>query len=477
MAVDQRTLRENLERVFARQDMFEACKSRDVAAIVRILNKHGITQGQIASMTGFSQGRISEYKTGKHVATASSTFETFADGLGMPARLRLALGLAPAGDAEASTRDGGSDLLTDTFDLQLLAETLGRKGEVVKRREMLSLVATLGSSTAIAQDDVWERLSDALIRPRAMDESIVRALEYKVAGFHRLEELIPAQSLFRGLVTHLKEVSTLLNGTVADPEDDLRRRLIVIAGESAVLAGWVASDMGETVTARNFYNTAEKAAKEIDDLDIAACALAYRSYIPSTKGAHGRARALLTDALEALENSSSPGTLSWIAARHAEESAALGDKSQAITSWAKANEAFNIADPDEDRVWTRFLDQDRFDSYHIATYARLPGKVDEAQTIAERVLSRLSKQGSDRKKAAIILEEIAVARLSQGSVIEACKLAKAGLAIVRETEFAMWLPRFEAIGQALKPRGQHPHVRAFLDDLTMTKRQFISSRR
>jgi hypothetical protein len=185
----------------------------------------------------------------------------------------------------------------------------------------------------------------------------------------------------------------------------------------------------------------------------------------------------LTEALEALEKSSSPGTLSWVAARHAEESAALGDKPQALRSWAKASEALSAADPEDDRVWTRFLDQGRFDSYHIATYARLPGKVDEAEAIAEQVLSRLSKQGSERKKAAIILEEIAVARLSQGAVTESCRLARAGLTIVRETEFAMWLPRFEAIGQALRPRSRYPHVRAFLEDLAMTKRQFASSRR
>ena len=74
---------------------------------------------------------------------------------------------------------------------------------------------------------------------------------------------------------------------------DLRRRLIVVAGESSVLAGWLASDMGDSATARNFYETAMKAAAEADDPAIAACTLAYQSYIPSMKGANGRARVLL----------------------------------------------------------------------------------------------------------------------------------------------------------------------------------------
>jgi hypothetical protein len=70
--------------------------------------------------------------------------------------------------------------------------------------------------------------------------------------------------------------------------------MIVIAGESSVLAGWAASDVGDSTTARNFYGTAERAAKEANDPGINACALTYRSYIPSTKGNHGRSRALLS---------------------------------------------------------------------------------------------------------------------------------------------------------------------------------------
>ena len=130
----------------------------------------------------------------------------------------------------------------------------------------------------------------------------------------------------------------------------------------------------------------------------------------------------------------SPATVAWIAARHAEESAQLGDKAQALASWGRAEDAFSIADPDEDRVWTRFLDQNRFDSYRIATYSKI-GKLDEAQEIAAAILGRLTQP--DRKKAVIIFEDIAAAHLSRGSVNEASQAAKNGLTVLRETEFAM----------------------------------------
>src|SRR3984893_12607875 len=152
---------------------------------------------------------------------------------------------------------------------------------------------------------------------------------------------------------------------------------MVVAGESSVLAGWAASDMGDSATARNFYDTAMKAAKQAGDPTITACALAYRSYIPSAKGANGRARVLLTEALENVSDQTSPATTASGAARHAEESALLGDKAQALRSWRRAEEAFSIADPDEDRPWTWFLDRDRFDTFRVATYLK-GGKFDEA---------------------------------------------------------------------------------------------------
>ncbi len=84
---------ERLAAVFARQDFLEACKRRDAGAMVRILGAHGITQGQISAMTGFAQSTLSNYKRGVNQAEFASTFEKFADGLGMPLPLRQALGL------------------------------------------------------------------------------------------------------------------------------------------------------------------------------------------------------------------------------------------------------------------------------------------------------------------------------------------------------------------------------------------------
>jgi transcriptional regulator with XRE-family HTH domain len=97
MAVDIPGVREVVERVFARSDVLKACRRRDLSMPITVLCANGVTQAQIAALTGIPQGRISEYKTRKRVPTATVTFEAFADGLELPPAARLALGLAPDG--------------------------------------------------------------------------------------------------------------------------------------------------------------------------------------------------------------------------------------------------------------------------------------------------------------------------------------------------------------------------------------------
>lgn len=474
MAVDEATVRERLAQAFARQDMFEACKRRDAGAIVRILGSHGITQGVIGARTGLAQSTLSNYKRGIHQAEFASTFEKIADGLDMPLHLRQALGLtadtSPARPG-STTASQVTAVPTDTFDLIQLAEAIGRNRTNVKRREMLSLAATLGGAAAIAQSEVWERLAYALTNPSAMNETLIRQMEARSAGFHQLEEIASAQAVLKVLMVHLREVSTLLNARGSEPKDDLRRRLIVVAGESSLLAGWSASALGDSGAARNFYDTAVKAADEGNDPAITACALAYRSYIPSGNGANGRARVLLSEALDNAPVNASPATAAWIHARHAEESALLGDKKQALESWKRAEDAFALADPEDDRVWTRFLSQDRFDTFHIATDLKA-GRIDEAQELAASLLARLSP--GEGKTAAVLRENIAAAHLARGSVNEASRIAQSGLAIIRETEFEMWMPKYEAIARTLQQHNRQPIVRAYLDEYAMTKRQFAS---
>lgn len=95
MAVDASAVPGIVEQVFRRREVMAACRRRDLGAIIRILGTHGVTQGRIAELTGIGQGRLSEWAGGRRAPKATSTFEAFADGLGLPPAARQALGLAP----------------------------------------------------------------------------------------------------------------------------------------------------------------------------------------------------------------------------------------------------------------------------------------------------------------------------------------------------------------------------------------------
>jgi hypothetical protein len=133
MAAGIPAVREIVERVFARQDVLDACKRRDLSKPITVLGASGVTQVQIAALTGIPQGRLSEYKTRKRNPADLSTFEDFADGLGLPAAARRALGLAPEA-AGAGPADQAAGRPADTAgtlgDVQPLLANLSRASAV-----------------------------------------------------------------------------------------------------------------------------------------------------------------------------------------------------------------------------------------------------------------------------------------------------------------------------------------------------------
>ena len=70
-----------------------------------------------------------------------------------------------------------------------------------------------------------------------------------------------------------------------------------------------------------------------------------------------------------------------------------------------------------------------------------------------------------------------MAHLARGSVNEASRIAQKGLAVLRETEFTMWLPKFGTLAQGLNRWQRQPQVRSYLEEFAMTKRQFAASLR
>jgi tetratricopeptide (TPR) repeat protein len=288
-------------------------------------------------------------------------------------------------------------------------------------------LATIPQSNAV-QAEPWERLIHALQRPAQVDSALVDDVETLTAGLHVLEGRVPARSLIAQVSVHLDRLAELLQGSATET---LRQRLICTAGDSAVLGAWIAWDVGDRAGAFRLFETAITAAREGADPALRACILAYGSYGASTDGDPRRARDLLEVAGRCVDGVGFPATFAWIACRQAEETAALGDSSDALRLLDRGLASFTNADPEGERVWTRFLDTNRVRGFAISTYARV-GDAQSALKIAEEVLASLDPE--HRKKRAIVLASSAEVHLQQGNLEEGIELASGALNAALETE-------------------------------------------
>jgi transcriptional regulator with XRE-family HTH domain len=299
----------------------------------------------------------------------------------------------------------------------------------------------------------WERLIHALQRPTAVDSKLVTDVETLTAGLHVLEGRVPARNLLAQESVHHDRLAELLQGSATET---LRQRLICTAGDSAVLGAWMAWDMGDRAGAFRLFETAITAAREGADPALRACILAYGSYGASADGDPRRARDLLEVAGRCVDGVGFPATFAWIACRQAEETAALGEVTDALRLLDRGLASFTDAAPEGERVWTRFLDATRVRGFAISTYARV-GDAQSALRIAQEVLAALDPEHV--KKRAIVLASSAEVHLQQGNLDEAMDLAGGALAAALEAESTWGFEGLKRLRPLLRRWGDDPEVR------------------
>ncbi len=261
MAVDIPGIREVVERVFARQDVLNTCKRRDLSTMITILGANGVTRAQIAALMGrTTQGRLSEYKTHKRAPTME-TFEAFADGLGLPPAARLALGLASeVADSGSSEAAGGrpADVAgADLGDVRPLLSNLSRTGAVPV------LSALRGMHRGYVEAD---RLMGSMC----------------VAGPIRLQMPV---------IERTCEVSR-----GAD-----RVEMIRFACQFAEFGGWIFQDAGDLTCAMQWTNRALNYALELGDERVIAYTLMRKAMIATEGGSPAQGLGIADAALKRKE--------------------------------------------------------------------------------------------------------------------------------------------------------------------------------
>ncbi|MFI6705450.1 XRE family transcriptional regulator [Nonomuraea sp. NPDC050478] len=320
-----------------------------------------------------------------------------------------------------------------------LAWTIGRLNLRVDRRTVLQLAATAVASAAL---DPAQRLLRALAGDHRPDATTIAHLEDRTRGFHRLEEHIPAKDLYPALIRHLNEVSALLESGLPDLH---RRRLAVVAGESAILAAWFAWEQGDEHMTASHIRLADAAAKHANDDSIAACMAGYRSYMA---GENSIQRTQFIQRGLGRIGEGDPATRAWLLARHAEETALLGDHRGALNSIRQAADVYAGADINA-RPWTCFLDPGRFASMSLTVYSRLRRHDDSATAMGEIALHL--GPTTEVKKLCVVAAEMALAQYRLGDVTEAVDSARSALDATTAMNFPLGWERLDNVAAELKP--------------------------
>ncbi|MBV8932303.1 MAG: helix-turn-helix transcriptional regulator, partial [Kutzneria sp.] len=232
--------------------MRNALAARDVSSVYRQLRRVGVSQRQIAAMTGQSQSEVSEILKGRQVM-AYDVLARIADGLGVP---RGYMGLA-YDETTALKLAGGVD------------EAEQREDEEVKRRQFLQHAAavTMGAQVLGPDTGQWVATAAQTPTPNRIGLTDVRQIEAATRALRSLDYQYGGGFCRDAVVAQLSWTRQLLEVTSSDV---VRSRLFKAVADMHSLAGWTSFDIGLLDSARTHFAKALELAKQGGDNGLVA---------------------------------------------------------------------------------------------------------------------------------------------------------------------------------------------------------------
>lgn len=388
MAVDIPVIREIVERVCTRKDVLDACKRRDLGAVITVLSAHGITQGQLSVLTGIPQGRLSEYKTHKRMPTATSTFETFADGLGMPPAARRALGLDPQ-----AARSGSCDPVAGR----------SRDGAGASLGDVRPVLCNLSRANAIP---------------------VLSALRGMLRGYVEADQLMGSLCITGPVQLQMPVVERTCEVTRGSDRAEMLR----FACQFTEFGGWLFQDAGDLVCAMHWTDRALDYALELGDQRIVAYTLMRKALIATESGNPAQGLGIANSALE-YKDALTPRLRAVILRQRSYSNATLGE---VIASARDSDEAIaeaiaGVQQSEEDRA-----------PYCTPTYAAMEagaswvllGHAGTAIPILEKSRSEWL-DNSQVRDYAMCVSRLAAACAAAGALEQACAAAGEVMALAQ----------------------------------------------
>jgi transcriptional regulator with XRE-family HTH domain len=337
------------------------------------------------------------------------------------------------------------------------------KEDDVRRRLFLQYLSVVTGATMLD----WDRLA-ATLRGQLgpADRVLMDDLEVITRSYARQVETVAPGSLLPALRSHLAVLSGSLHG---GQPDAVRRRLLSLTGETALLTGrlsWLLENRGE---ARRCWTLAADLGREAGDETLVASTLGMQRVFHSTipnRGQYGstdRALAVLDAAESRLSRASSPYVRMMVLLSRAEDHAALGDADSSQRDLEAAETALAGAPGPDDGLYVLW------DAARIAGYrgscALALDRPEEASTVLESALSATSETLIGQRCA--VVTDLAAAYALQREVEHSAALLMQSVDSAERAGLGELLQRVHGARLHLAPWADAPAVRQLDERLAL----------
>ncbi|MGH3281088.1 MAG: helix-turn-helix domain-containing protein [Trebonia sp.] len=424
MAVSPADVRAMVERACARPDVLDACARRDLGAVITALRSGGLTQGRISALTGIPQGRLSEYATGKRKPQASSTFEAFADGIGLPPAARRALGLAQtatpanaASEPEDGTRlsypdgvPGAVDNVSALWRADLADATAFRRGRLDPRAwGDASLKWLVDPGHVPDEPATGVRIGTGDVARLRATVDMFAELDNRFGGGHAREALVQYLSIDGERLLHARY------------SEAVGRELFSAVGEATLLAAWMTYDSAPTSPlAQGYFIQALSLSQAGGDRVLGGSILDAMSHQATFAGRFTDAASLARAALAGTRGTAPPTLTAHFHTMEARALARLGDAKSCSRALSESVTEFDRANPQDAPAWIQYFNESEL-SAEFGHCMRDLGRAPDAVRYADSSL-KASEADFGRSDFFVSLV-LADAQLAAGNAEQACDIA------------------------------------------------------
>jgi transcriptional regulator with XRE-family HTH domain/tetratricopeptide (TPR) repeat protein len=431
------------EKVWEDGEMRAALAARQISTVYLLLRKEGISQRQIAALTGQSQSEVSEILKGRQVM-AYDVLARISDGLGIP---RGYMGLA-YDEATQITVVGAAD------------EQQAEEDEAVKRRRFLAHAAqvTMGATVFAADSGSWAAPSPAMTpAPSRIGMADVRQVEAATRALRALDYQYGGGFCRDAVVAQLGWGQQMLtaNGT-----EQVKARLYVALADLHNVAGWTSFDTGLVDSARGHFANALELAKEGGSHPLVANVLYRMGRVYLHHDSPDDALKMFQLGQIAAQESGSQLSVAVLTANEAWAYAMMGNEEQSTRLLGMTRDTFVRAEGEDIAPWAQFFTQTdvhaMIGTVHTVL-AQKPELVQHTKYAIPALTRAIDSYGDDMARSrAFNLSALATNHLLEGDIDHGAKVGRAALDAAESLKSARVKDRMKPLKREAERRSNNP---------------------